>query len=115
MSPSGTCVFSRLMKTSGCGTRFLRAAGMGAVRGREPLCGSGELFESVGVFEIELGHRGSAQRFQVGATAEFPSHLVCDRTHVRSGGYASAETGTVDVDSENDKLFNFDLNRLEND
>ena len=68
----------------------------------------GDFFQCVRIFEIELRHRGSAQRLQMRAAAQFPSHFVRNGTHVGSRGDAGAKIDAIVLDAENDELF--DLN-----
>ena len=72
----------------------------------------GDLLQSMGIFESELGDGGSTQQFQMRPTAAFPSHFVRHRAHVGSRGNAGAETGAVDLDRQDFKLLDLNLHRL---
>ncbi len=59
---------------------------------------TGYFFQRVGVCQGEFGYGGAAEGFEVGATSQFPSHIVGDGAHVGSGGDAGAKTNAVDGD-----------------
>jgi hypothetical protein len=72
-----------------------------------------DFVEGVGLGEVEFGDGGAAEGFEVGSGAEELAHFVGDGAHVRSGGDAGAEVGTVVVEGEDYEFFDLDLYWLE--
>ena len=78
-------------------------------------CLSFDLFDGVGLGDVEFGDGGAAQGFEVGSAAEALAHFVSDGAHVGSRGYAGAEVGAVGLDGGDVEFFDLDLNRLQDD
>ncbi len=71
------------------------------------------LFEGVGLGDIEFGDGGAAERFEMGSAAELLAHIVGDGTHVGAGGDAGAEGGAIGLKCEDRKFLYLDLNRFQ--
>ena len=72
------------------------------------------LFDGVGVGEVELGNGGAAKRFEMGSGTKALAHFVGDGAHVGSRGYTGAEVGAAGIDFGDDEFFNLDFHGLQN-
>jgi len=74
-----------------------------------------DLFEGVGLGDVELGDGGAAEGCEMGSAAEALAHFMGDGAHVGSRGDAGAEVGAIGFDRGDGEVLDLDMNRLEDD